>query len=374
MTKKVGIITFHAAHNYGSMLQSYALQQVVTQLGYDCEIINLRTKIQKKYYTPAHKGGKSFIERSAKRIGLAIYKKKLLEKHRLFEYFLENDYTLSEHEYSSLEELCENPPDYDFYISGSDQIWNTACTDFDWSYYLPFVKEGKRIAYAPSMGQRATQDFSKHDKTCFEKYLSNYDFISTREEDTAMVIEDVLKVTPEITLDPTLLLDSSEWKKKFNSAPIIKGDYIFYYVPRIDTKVLNLTRRIAKKTKLPIVTSIMHSSKFAIFYPDFQKEIAVGPWEFLNLCINAKLLCGRSYHLNVFAIIFNIPFYAINGLKVNRTKRLLDWTNLTDRTISIDDFEQKIDAAFEVDFSDANRKINEQKTKSLKFLKHALQS
>ena len=38
--KKVGIITFHASHNYGSMLQAYALQQVVLSMGYDCAIIN----------------------------------------------------------------------------------------------------------------------------------------------------------------------------------------------------------------------------------------------------------------------------------------------------------------------------------------------
>ena len=43
--KKVGIITFHAAHNYGSMLQAYALQQTVLKLGYECEIINFRTKV-----------------------------------------------------------------------------------------------------------------------------------------------------------------------------------------------------------------------------------------------------------------------------------------------------------------------------------------
>lgn len=44
MNKKVGIITYHAAHNYGSMLQAYALQQTILRMGFDCEIINFRTK------------------------------------------------------------------------------------------------------------------------------------------------------------------------------------------------------------------------------------------------------------------------------------------------------------------------------------------
>lgn len=45
--KKIGIITFHASHNYGSMLQAYALQQVILGMGYDCEIINFRSATQK---------------------------------------------------------------------------------------------------------------------------------------------------------------------------------------------------------------------------------------------------------------------------------------------------------------------------------------
>ena len=51
-SKKVGIITFHASHNYGSMLQAYALQQTVLGMGLDCEIINFRTKIQTEHFKP----------------------------------------------------------------------------------------------------------------------------------------------------------------------------------------------------------------------------------------------------------------------------------------------------------------------------------
>ena len=55
---KVGILTFHAAHNYGSMLQNYAFQQVLIKLGYHPETINFRTPVQKEmydYFKPFHK-------------------------------------------------------------------------------------------------------------------------------------------------------------------------------------------------------------------------------------------------------------------------------------------------------------------------------
>ena len=51
MAKKTATITFHAAHNYGSNLQAYALQQAILKLGYENEIINLRTERQKDLYT-----------------------------------------------------------------------------------------------------------------------------------------------------------------------------------------------------------------------------------------------------------------------------------------------------------------------------------
>ena len=66
--KKVGIITFHAAYNYGSMLQAYALQQVILSMGYDCEIINFRSPAQKRQYKPIFVVG-SFYHTSGIRMG-----------------------------------------------------------------------------------------------------------------------------------------------------------------------------------------------------------------------------------------------------------------------------------------------------------------
>lgn len=46
----IGIITFHASFNYGSMLQAYALQTFLTKQGHKVEIVNYRTLRQKKGY------------------------------------------------------------------------------------------------------------------------------------------------------------------------------------------------------------------------------------------------------------------------------------------------------------------------------------
>ena len=154
MKKTVGIITFHASHNYGSMLQAYALQQVILSLGFECEIINFRTLKQKTFYKPIWERGNIFGK--FKRLLLyAPFHNKLLKKHQLFEEFLQTEFRLLKKEYATLQDLEQANLRYDYYISGSDQIWNTHCFDFDWAYFLPFVENGERIAYAPSMGPAA---------------------------------------------------------------------------------------------------------------------------------------------------------------------------------------------------------------------------
>lgn len=62
--KKVGCITFHASHNYGSVLQASALQEFVKQKleNIEYKIINLRTKRQKGIYSVFQKAQASSIE------------------------------------------------------------------------------------------------------------------------------------------------------------------------------------------------------------------------------------------------------------------------------------------------------------------------
>ena len=142
--KKVGIITFHASHNYGSMLQAYALQQTVLKFGFECEIINLRTHAQREMYRPFYR--QNGWRKKLKAIRYPFLAMDDVRKHRFFEKFLNQKYILSPDTYTSAEELKDANLDYDCYISGSDQIWNTSCGDFSTAYYLDFVKSGKRIA------------------------------------------------------------------------------------------------------------------------------------------------------------------------------------------------------------------------------------
>jgi hypothetical protein len=374
MAKTVGLLTYHGLHNYGAMLQAFALQKIIEDIGYKCEIINFRTNKQKKRYQPVFKTDCSFLEGLAKMIFFAPYKSDILKKYDLFEGFMRNDMELSSKRYSSLQELNEDIPEYDYYISGSDQIWNPYGPSFDWAYFLPFVKErGVRIAYAPSMVQKPADNLDKEIKDKIRTLLGKYDHISVREEESRINIFKISGINPEVVLDPTFLVKKNQWKKFINNDNLVfEGNYLFYYSPYFNRDALEITHRLARYLNLKVVTSIAHSATFMVKYPDFIKKLAVGPKEFLYLCNNAKIICGHSLHLAAFSIILQKPFYIVNGLDNKRVSHLLNITGLGNRSIVMEELNKKQKDAFDIDYNEVNKLITDHKNRSINFLTKSL--
>ena len=48
--KKIGILTFHNAHNYGAVLQAYALKTKLNRMGYDASVLNYQNKYIARNY------------------------------------------------------------------------------------------------------------------------------------------------------------------------------------------------------------------------------------------------------------------------------------------------------------------------------------
>lgn len=372
MKKKVGIITFHASHNYGSMLQAYALQQVILNMGFDCEIINFRTERQKKMYRPDFCQG-GVYERFKRLIMQFPYIKQLYKKSFLFESFIKSNLILSDKEYTTLEDLEQETFNYDYYISGSDQIWNTACIDFDWAYFLPFVKQGKKIAYAPSMGPYPECHVTEDNLSHIVPLLQDYDSLSVREPRTVNYIHKSFIDKIQITLDPTLLLSSKKWNELIDTTPIIHGDYIFLYSPKFEffNSIYKLAEDISMCYGIKVVLSRVPRYWCDIKrWHNFEIRADVGPKEFLNLCKNAKLVCCDSFHAVVFSILLQKPFVVINGMEDGRIANLLHLTGLQNHSVKSD--EKVEDSIFNIDFSQALVNISLNADKSISYLKSAL--
>lgn len=332
---KIGIITFHAAFNYGSMLQAWALQSYLQDLGHQVEIVNYRSSNQKKiYYKPFKWNNIYSLRSSLKR--LLLYPSSiepLNKKWHLFDDFLHQELHLSK-EYHSIEELKEASFDYDLLICGSDQIWNTNAPDADEAYFGNFVgKKTKKISYAASFGQypgRINTDYVK-------QHLINFNTISVREiQSKELLLNYGLAADVKVVCDPTFLLDACQYVKLLGNERIIKDPYIFFYTPvGLPIKYLAIAEQLAEQTGLPVITERAYYPKDIKPFKHIKNHIETGPREFLNLIYNAEYVIGGSFHLQVFSILLKKKFFCINGDKDSRTNNLLNILGLTERIISL---------------------------------------
>lgn len=330
---RVGILTFHASHNYGSMLQAYALQQTVTSLGHDCEIINFRTDGQRRFYRPF------FINGGLRsKVKAVLYPRIAINDHRkycLFERFLREKLQLSQREYSTFEQLRDAGLPYDAIIAGSDQIWNTSCFDYDRAYFLSFAASGvRKIAYAPSMGPEPRIQVRKESDRTICKDLTDFAAVSVRESATADRIECITGKRPEITLDPTLLLSPEQWVALTPQKRIYEKDYILLYTPWYNENIYNEAARFAEKWDMDVVVTMPQYSHRWRKNRRFKFITATGPLEFLNLIKNAQLIVSGSFHAVVFSILFKRQFYAVEGMADARISNMLTLLKLQGFAIS----------------------------------------
>lgn len=323
---KIGILTFHASHNYGSMLQAFALQNYLESIGHKVEIINLRNEKSSELYPfpfDYKRYGKKNLLTSFKEFHL--YSECI--KWFKFERFLSNHYHLSKKRYTSWSEIKEdiNNLNYDVIITGGDQIWNMRCKDFDESYFLPDQLSGiKKMSYCPSMGRAFLSLIDKDEVKFIKSALSDYNIISVREKSMQVFLSEQLQKEIKVVVDPTLLIKKEVFDTLIGKHPLVKGKYIFYYSPFRKEEPEEMALKIGKETGLPVIASIHHN-------PKMQDKLAVGPCEFLNLIRHAEFTIGSSFHLVIFSLIYHKNFLAVNGKDDNRVKYFLGLYGLEKR-------------------------------------------
>lgn len=369
--KKIGVVTFHRAENFGSVLQTYALQEfiksIAVQSGQEIEynVLDVQPKKQKELYSIYKKGFS--VANVIKNSVAFFYRKKLTEKHKKFCEFL-NEYIHLSKGYETIDGLYQASPKYDYCISGSDQIWNVRSHDFEDYFYLDFAKSAKKVSYAASFGPLEI-DWSKYDANKYGELLKDYNYISTREIGGAKNVEILTGNIPEIHVDPTLLLDCEQWREIQSNANYKAGKYILLYCLEPSKTQLKMVKAISKKLNLPVVITKYNNKNDIV--NGFVKKYESGPKDFLSLIDNAALVLTSSFHGTAFSLIYHKKFYVFNAKTDNRIADILSKTNLLERSIeSIEEIE-KVDLQ-EVDFSTSNDFLKKQKEKSQTYLKTAL--
>lgn len=379
--KKVGIITILKVNNYGAELQSYALQKKLNFLGYDAEIIDYLY-----YKNPQHKRegiSKPFypypFKTMVKELVFAL-KAKLIalrsssdyqNRNKHYEDFHRKFNRLSAVCYDRFSKLYSNPPVYDAYCVGSDQVWNPRCCTNIEPYFLTFAPKGaKRFSYASSFGVTAVPDSAA---AKYGELLGSLDNIGVRESSGVKLVEELSGRMAKLVLDPTLLLTSNEWREVEREVNGIPQKYVLVYELQPLPYIMALAKQIAKANGYKIVRICKDAS-------DKARGAAViniadaGPSEFVWLVAHASFVVTNSFHGTAFSVNFNKPFFCVIRRGKNNNSRQLDLLaacGLTARVVY--DGEQFPDLLYpSIDFDAVNRQMDRMREDSCNYLITAL--
>lgn len=351
--KKVGIMTLHIGDNYGALLQCYALRRVLNGFAQvEADIIN---------FDP----GREFPVYESEKIQAGYQHK--LEKFARFHQ------TYNGISGTAFRELpCEEAEGYDYYITGSDQVWNTSFVFAKEAYFLNFVPEGaKRIAYAPSIG--IPENSPKIKIEWFQRNIPLFDHLSLRESSHKKFLSQFTDKEIHAAADPTLLLSAKDYDELCAGTAYPEGAYLVLYYLKHDNAaplLIEFANLVSRKFHLKVVYSFADVMPH-VFGNDAQSFYDADPREFVQLIKNAKAVITNSFHGTVFSLKYHVPFFTyLAGNMSSRVMDLLKEVGMEDRIVH--GYQKLSDHMFEMDFAQADKALEEKKTASLNYLKMAL--
>lgn len=356
----VGICTVHYAHNYGAMLQGYALKTYLEGLGHSVTMIDRRKNSLTKW--------------NPKPISGLSIKAVLLYPKYLYKWYLPVFLTKKRRENrfeSFLKKYLNNTSfdvnqRFDVIIYGSDQIWSKYNSGFDDVWWgMKNSNTSKRISYAASMGVLNIKD---EDENYIKNALSRFARISVREEN----LQDELTkrgwaphTQIERIIDPTFLLDKTDWIK-LNNKRLVQDPYLLFYDFQRDTKTTEIARTIADRKGLRLIRL---TEGVASVEKDSDYFVTAGPLEFVSLFYFADFVVSSSFHGAAFSIINRKQFYVRQIWNTERVKTLLDTFGLSNRFI---DDVKGIDLNDEINYDRVNLLLTTKRKEAVDFLKKSL--
>lgn len=312
---KIGIITLPLHTNYGGILQAYALQTILEEMGHEVVVYQ---KINKpltglpiwKYPLAI---GKQLLKNRLSLLAVLNKKKAMSIITQHTDRFIEDNINIC-----IVKDLRKIPLyNVDAIIVGSDQIWRPQYVKRMWktniqNVFMKFASgwQGKRIAYAVSFGVDHWEFSDKETKECRE-LVKQFDAVSVREESAIQLCHQHLNIVPAMVLDPTLLLQSSDYIKLFKAENTPKNNgLLFCYILDRTPEKMNYIHKFSVEKNL----------KLSIIEPtDMDKEAPVEDLiipsieKWIRSFYDAEFVITDSFHGCVFSIIFNKKFIAIGN-------------------------------------------------------------
>jgi len=321
---RVGLVTITGDSNFGNRLQNYAMQRIISELGFSCStILNTPAPIPPHLDTSAPVRPRSLVRRLGGRLARRVFRGRA-ERERVAALRLHavkdararafNRTHIHETEFTIYRDTPTGDLDamYDYFVVGSDQVWNPEFRKLAEIDFLTFAEKRKRIAFSASIG---IPEIPEEHRAFYSERLRDFAHISVREDAAAAIVHDLTGRTVPVTIDPTLMLGEADWAALATAHPARPGTgYILTYFlgPRA-AACEDLIRSCADRLSLKVV----HLNDFSA-----GTLYAADPAEFLGFVRNARLHFTDSFHGAIFSVIFGTPFVSFYRAWLNMGSRL----------------------------------------------------
>lgn len=371
---RIGILSLPLHENYGGILQAYALQKVLENMGHDTIVFDKARTIKLSNFTKCY----HYAVRLAKNI--------LLKSNLTIRYDKEHNYPIEVIRQYTYPFLCDSMKrlelagrysslrknSVDAIVVGSDQVWRPMYFYPIKDAYLDFAKDWdiKRISYAASFGSEEWEYTPEQTAECGD-LLRRFDAVSVRESSAVSLCKEYFNVDAQHVLDPTMLLDAAHYITLFQQAktPVSEGDLMCYILDSSEEKEA-LVQSVASTYSL---TPFSVNSKYEVPEAPLEEKIQPPVEKWLRGFYDAKFVITDSFHACVFSILFKKPFivYGNKHRGMARFQSLLAMFGLEDRLVTTPE-EASTVVSRPIDWDTVYTCLDEWRQKSRDFLTAAL--
>ncbi|MGB3725032.1 MAG: polysaccharide pyruvyl transferase family protein [Glaciecola sp.] len=374
--KNIATLTLPLTNNYGGILQAFALQETLSQLGHTTMLINIKSPVHSNFQKRLE-----YIKQRIRKIikNTPVFKPDFTSEadkkyiNRNVQQFIDT-YIATTKEvsaYLTFDDLKQY--EFESFVVGSDQVWRPDYSYYLANYFFEFLENVpavKKLSYAASFGFESWKLTEDETSKC-KQLIKSFDAISVREVAAESLCEKHLDAHATMVLDPTLLVPKEKYCELVEKASLDtpKGNLFCYILDRSEENEA-FEKEVAKSLNAEAFGVMPRKDMKNLTQHNVDEFVFPPIEEWINGFIHADFVITDSFHGTVFAILFNKPFFAIGNTKrgLSRFSSLLNNFKLNERLILEPKKFEMEKLTDDINWEYVNSRLAQERERSLAFL------